>query len=67
MILTLNRASSLWESVKKRDSWEATVQRGQESGRKGLALVRRSYQAVTSEDTAGRKIFVRVWKSAMAL
>jgi hypothetical protein len=59
-----NQVSSVLESVKKGVSWKgAAVQRGLERGSRGLATVRSHYQATTSVDTAGSK----VWKLAMAL
>jgi hypothetical protein len=43
-------------SCKKRRSWKgATIQRGLESGSRGLATVRSRYHTTTSEDTAGWK------------
>jgi hypothetical protein len=46
-----------WELVScKRGTWkEAAIQRGLEPGSRGRAIVRSSYQATTSEETAGWK------------
>jgi hypothetical protein len=41
-----------WELVR----WKgAAIQRGLELGSRGIAIVRRRYQAITSENTAGWK------------
>jgi hypothetical protein len=57
-----NRDSSVWEAVKKRESWKgyrkgAVIQRGLEHGSRGIAVVRNRYQGTSSEDTAGWKRF----------
>jgi hypothetical protein len=47
-------------------SWMgAAVERGHETGSRGITIVKRRYQATTSEDSAGW--FCEVWKSAIAL
>jgi hypothetical protein len=51
-----NQISSVWEAVKKRDSWKrAAVQRGLEPGSRGIASVRSRYQGKAGEETAGWK------------
>jgi hypothetical protein len=43
-------------SCKERSSWKsATIQKGLESGSRGLAIVRSRYQATASKDIAGWK------------
>jgi hypothetical protein len=55
-----NRVGSVWESVRKRDSWKgAAIQRGLQPESKELIIVINRYQATTSEDTVGRKRLVK--------
>jgi hypothetical protein len=64
-----------WELVScKRGSWKgAAVQRGLESGIRGLGIVRNRYQETSSEDTAYWKnlacsvVICRSWKSSIIL